>query len=187
MVIRTAAFAAIVCGVLASSGCSPDSQTRLPWEQPDRLKAKVAELENENAELKAQLAAKPALPENFAGEQAERLKAEIAKLESENAQLNTQLATKPAMPVSLSFRKARLAQGYVAVFDTTVKSAVPVLVTHMSMDLGTTRQFELHLDPEIPTAVGGMDGVVFQLGDEVVVENRNYEPVRAIVEARTAN
>ena len=90
------------------------------------------------------------------------------------AQLTNEAAKKPDLPVSVSFRKARAAQGYVAVIDTTVKAPIAVLLTHKSASLGTRKQMEVHLDPGAPYELGGLDGFVFEPGDSVTLENNNY-------------
>ncbi|RYG98909.1 MAG: hypothetical protein EON58_05645 [Alphaproteobacteria bacterium] len=116
---------------------------------------------------------------------------EIAKLQAENAQLKmdvikltSDLAKKPALPVTVSFRKAYASAGYVAILNTTVKTPLSVLLIRESAELGTTDRFELHLDPETQTELGGLDGIVFQQGDSVTLQNLNYSPSQIKVVAQ---
>jgi len=83
----------------------------------------------------------------------------------------------PDLPVSVSFRNAMMGPGKVAVFNTTIKSPISVLVTVQSAALGTSKQFELHLDPTRPSELGHLEGVVIESGDVVTVVNKNYLPV----------
>ena len=104
-------------------------------------------------------------------------KREAERLKAENAELKAQLAKKPEIPVSMSLRKAMMGPGYVAMFDTTVKSPVPVLVTVKSAALGTVKKFELHLNPNVTTELGHAEGAVIEKGDTITVENNNYSSV----------
>lgn len=88
------------------------------------------------------------------------------------------------MPVTVSFRKAYASAGYVAILNTTVKAPLSVLLIRESAALGTTDHFELHLDPETPTELGGLDGVVFEPGDRVTLQNLNYSPSQIRVSAQ---
>lgn len=80
------------------------------------------------------------------------------------------LSKKAALPVKVSFRKAWFGPGYVAMFETTIKNSVPILVTVKSAALGTVKRFELHLNQYIPTELGA----VIEKGDIIVLENDNY-------------
>ena len=104
-------------------------------------------------------------------------KREAERLKAENAELKAQLAKKPAIPVSMSLRKAMMGPGYVAMFNTTVKSSVSVLVTVKSAALGTVKKFELHLNPNVTTELGHAEGAVIENGDTITVENNNYSSV----------
>ncbi len=108
-------------------------------------------------------------------------KREIERLKVENEQLKAQLAKKPALPVTMSLRKAMMGPGHVAMFNTTVKSPVSVLVTVKSAALGTTKKFELHLSPSIPTELGYTDGAAIEQGDTITLENNNYSPATFVV------
>lgn len=81
----------------------------------------------------------------------------------------------PELPVSVTFRTAMLGPGNVAVFNTTVKAPISVLVTVESAALGTKKQFELHLDPNRATELGHLEGVVIESGDLITVHNQNYD------------
>lgn len=104
-------------------------------------------------------------------------KREAERLKAENAELKAQLAKKPALPVSMSLRKAMMGPGYVAMFNTTVKSPVPVLVTVKSAALGTIKKFELHLKPNTTTELGHAEGAAIGKDDIVTIENNNYSSV----------
>lgn len=115
--------------------------------------------------------------------QIEELQAHIVVLQTENAQLKAQLAKKPELPVTMSLRKAMMGPGYVAVFNTTIKSPVSVLANIKSAALGTTKQFELHLSPNAPTELGHMEKAVIEKGDTITLENNNYSAVTFTVNA----
>jgi hypothetical protein len=76
-----------------------------------------------------------------ANNQIAELKNTIAQLQAENSQLKAQVEKKPELPVNLSLRKAMMGPGFVAVFNTTVKSPVSVLATVNSAALGTSKKF----------------------------------------------
>ncbi len=109
-----------------------------------------------------------------AKKQIEQLQTQVASLQAENAQLKAQLAKKPELPVTMSLRKAMMGPGYVAVFNTTVKSPISVLAKLRSASLGTTKQFELHLNPNAATELGHVEGAVIENGDTITLENNNY-------------
>lgn len=135
--------------------CSPKSEV-------DQTKRVAESLKAENAELKASLKAEKA----------------------ENAELKSQLAKKPALPVNMSLRKAMMGPGYVAKFSTTVKDSVPVIVTVKSAALGTTKRFELHLNPITTTELGHAEGATIEKGDTITIENNNFSPATFVVNVR---
>jgi hypothetical protein len=106
---------------------------------------------------------------------------EIGRLKAENAELQSQLAKKPQLPVTMSLRKAMLGPGLVAVFNTTVKASVPVLVTVKSAALGTLKKFELHLNSNLPTELGHAEGAAIEQGDTITLENNNYSLAAFVV------
>jgi len=112
-----------------------------------------------------------------AKKQINELRARLAALEVENAKLKAQIAKKPELPVTMSLRKAVMGPGYVAVFNTTVKSPVTVLATLKSAALGTSKQFELRLNPTTATELGHLEGAVIERGDTITLENNNYSPI----------
>ena len=83
---------------------------------------------------------------------------------------------KPELPVTLSLRDAMMGPGKVAIFNTTTKSSVPILVTLHSSAFGTDKRFELHLEPSHSTELGHMEGAVIENGDIITIENQNYAP-----------
>lgn len=105
------------------------------------------------------------------------LQAQVQALQAENQQLKAALAKKPELPVTMGLRKALTGPGYVAVFNTTVKSPVSVLATLKSAALGTTKQFELHLNPTSATELGYLEGATIEAGDTISLENSNYSTV----------
>lgn len=112
------------------------------------------------------------------------MKSQVQNLEGEGAQLKSELAKKPAPPVTLSLRQALIGPGYVAVFNTTVKSPVAVLATVKSAALGTAKKFELHLNPVGPTELGHLEGAVIERGDVIILENTNYSPAVFTITAK---
>lgn len=109
---------------------------------------------------------------------------QIIQLQAENARLKAMLEKKPELPVTLGLRKAMMGPGYVAVFNTTVKSSVPVLATIKSTALGSTKQFELHLNPSASTELGHMEGATIENGDTITLENKNFTSVTFTVNAQ---
>jgi hypothetical protein len=107
----------------------------------------------------------------------------VISLQAENDQLRASLNQKPTMPVSVAFRRALTGRGYVALFNTTVKSPVTILATVRSSALGTEKRFELHLDPSASYSLGHLEGAVLDPGDTIVMENRNYESSSVTVTA----
>ena len=112
-----------------------------------------------------------------AKKQIEGLQTQVAALQTENAQLKAQLAKKPELPVTMSLRKAFMGPGLVAIFNTTVKAPVSALAIIHSAALGTTKQFELHLNPNGATELGHLQGAVIENGDTITLSNNNYSDV----------
>ena len=110
-----------------------------------------------------------------AQQQIANLEARVQALQQENATLKAEISKKPALPVTLSLRKAMMGPGYVAVFSTTVKAPVSVLATLKSAALGTSKQFELHLNPSVATELGHLEGATIEAGDTITLENANYQ------------
>ena len=127
-------------------------------------------------------------------------KSEIQRLQAENAQLHsqmsslqfqlsqatgklqeakTQLARKPAMPVQVNFRKAVMGSGCVVVISTTVKQDFPVIVEFKSKSLGTIKRFQVNLSQERPSEIGHLEGATIFPGDQVTIQNNQYESVSA--------
>jgi len=162
--------------MFALSACAPKSEIDDANKKIAELQAQAAAAQAETEKIKAQaLAAKT---------EAERIKAEVEaaknenkNLEDQNSQLQAKADEKPALPVTVSFRKAMMGPGNVAILNTTVKSTVPVLVTLHSAALGSSKTFELHLDPSLSTELGHLEGAVIENGDTITIENRNYSPV----------
>lgn len=88
----------------------------------------------------------------------------------------SEVDTKPELPITVSFREAMMGPGNVAIFNTTIKSPVPILVTLHSSAFGTDKRFELHLEPSHSTELGHMEGAVIENGDTITIENQNYAP-----------
>ena len=103
-----------------------------------------------------------------------------ATLHTENLRLKAELDKKPPLPVAVSFRKALSGPGYVAVLSTTIKSEVAVLATVQSNALGTSKRFELHLNPTAPHSLGHLEGAVIAPGDVITLENQNYSTVTVV-------
>ncbi len=119
-----------------------------------------------------------------AKKQIEQLQTQVATLQTENTQLKAQLAKKPELPVTMSLRKAMMGPGLVAVFNTTVKSPVSALAIIHSASLGTTKQFELHLNPNVATELGHLEGAVIENGDTITLRNNNYSDVTFTVNTK---
>jgi hypothetical protein len=115
-----------------------------------------------------------------------QLKSQVALLQFQVGQANThlqetklQLAKKPAMPVKIGFRKALMGAGYVAVLNTTIKQDFPVVVIFKSKSLGTTNKFQVNLSQSTPSEIGHLQGATIFPGDEIFVENTQFESISA--------
>ena len=93
-------------------------------------------------------------------------------------------AKKQELPITMSLRKALLGPGYVAIFKTTIKDSVPVLVTLDSAALGTRKKFELQLSAVGATELGHVEGAVIQDNDTITVENTKYTPAKFTVNGK---
>lgn len=150
-------------------------------------KSDLDEANKKIAELQAQTAAAQAGTEKIKAQaiviqaEAESTKKENQNLEAKNSQLQAKVDEKPELPVTVSFRKAVMGPGNVAIFNTTIKSQVPILITVHSAALGTSKQFERHLATTHPTELGHMEGAVIVNGDTITIENKNYSPVSITV------
>lgn len=144
------------------------------------LRAQTSAMQAETERIKVQAAAAQVESERLKAE-VETVKAEKEAVEARNARLQEKVEKKPSLPITVSFRKAVLGPGNVAVINTTVKENVSILVTLNSAALGTTKSFELHVDPCCTTLLGHLEGAVIESGDEIVIENRNYSPARFLV------
>lgn len=155
-------IAILILGLFLLSACAPKSEL-------DEANKKIAELQAETAASHAETAKIRA--------EAEAAKNKNQNLEARNSQLQAKVDEKPELPVTLSFRKAIMGPGYVAIFNTTIKAPVAVLVNLHSAALGTTKQIELHLDSTHLTELGHMEGAVIENGDTITIENQNYSPI----------
>lgn len=70
--------------------------------------------------------------------------------------------------------------GGVAVFQTTIKEDFPVIVTCKSKALGTVNRFRLNLSATGTAELGHMQGAAIFPGDEITVENNEYESISVI-------
>lgn len=152
----------LVCFAFILSACVSKTDFDNAIQHIEELKAQVATLQAENAELKSQ----------------------VANLQGEGTELKSRLAKKPDLPVTLALRQAFTGPGYVAVFNTTVKSPVAVIATVTSSALGNSKRFELRLNPTGPTELGHLEGVVIENGDTITLENNNYSPATFTINAK---
>ncbi len=129
--------------------------------------------QSENAKLKAQV------------EQLQQQVADLQKRLSESSSQLTnaqaELARMPQMPVKVTFRKAMTGPGMVAMFETTVKQDIPVVVTHYNKALAMPQQFRLNLSQTRQSPLGYAEGAPLEIGEELLVENNNYEPLKVLV------
>ena len=158
------------------TACAPKSEVDEANKKIAELQAQTAAAQAETEKIKAQAAAAQADAEKIKAE-ADAAKNENQNLEAQNSQLQAKVDEKPLLPVTISFRKAMIGPGKVAVFNTTIKTPVPVLVQLQSAALGTTKQFELHLASTHTTELGYLEGAVIESGDTITVTNQNYSPV----------
>lgn len=166
----------LVLALFALAACAPKSEVDEANKKIAELQAQTAAAQAETEKIKAQAAATQAEAEKIKAE-AETAKNENQSLEAQNSQLQAKVDEKPELPVTVPFRKAMMGPGNVAILNTTIKSNVPVLITLHSAALGTSKTFELHLNPSHPTELGHQEGAVIENGDTISIENKNYSPV----------
>lgn len=135
-------------------------------------KSEFEKAQTENNNLRAQVAQLQ--------QQVVELQNKLQETSSQLSAASSELARKPAMPVEVSFRRALMGPGYVAVFKTTIKQDYPVLVTVNSKALGTSQKFSLRLSQVRSTGLGHSEGATIEAGDEIIVENNNYEPLAVV-------
>lgn len=158
------------------SACAPKSEVDEANKKIAELQAQTVAAQAETEKIKAQAAAAQAEAERVKIE-AEATKNENQNLEVQNSQLQAKVDEKPELPITVSFRKAIMGPGNVAIFSTTIKAPVSILITLHSAALGTTKQFERHLESSHSTELGHMEGATIENGDTITIENQNYSPV----------
>ena len=179
--MKTISLFVLALCVLAA--CAPKLEVDAPKSEVDEANKKIAELQTQTAaahaeteKIKAQAVTAQAEAE-VAKTEAEVAKKQNQNLETQNSQLQAKLDEKPAIPVSVSFRPSLMGKGIVAVFNTTVKIPVAAIVQVHSASLGTTKQFELHLESRHATELGHLEGAFLENGDTITVENQNYSSI----------
>ena len=155
--------------LLCLCACGPSPELVAAKNTIAEQEARIASLQQESAAAKAEIAS---------------LTARLDKMGNELDKSSAQLAKKPDLPISISVRKALTGPGLVAVFDTTIKSSLAVMVTVTSTALGTTKAFEVHLNPSGPTSLGHLEGAVIEPGDIITVENNNFSATTFTVPAK---
>lgn len=170
------ALSSLVLIVFILSACVPKSDLDEANKKIAELQAQIAAAQAETEKIKAQATSTQAEADKI------RVEAEVAKnenqnLEAKNSQLQAKVDEKPELPVTVSFRKAQMGPGGVAIFNTTIKSQVPILITVYSASLGTTKHFERQLAATHPTELGHMEGAALNNGDTITIANQNYSPI----------
>ncbi len=154
-----------VLALALCTACAPKSEvTRLQTEN-SRLQAQVMQLQVQVTQLQARAA---------------QLQDQLMQRNTQLSQANTELARKPSMPVRISFRRAVMGSGNVVVLNTLIKADFPALVIFKSKSLGTTKTFQVNLHQNAPTELGHMEGATIYPGDEITVENQQFEAVSAV-------
>lgn len=166
-----------LCAVVATLfvGCAPKADLEKATAEVTRLTGEVASLKKRNDDLTASIVG---LEKRQAELQAQLGLAsmQVATTAQQLSSAEQQLAKKPVIPVSVNFRPAGFGPGYVAMFQTTIKQALPMLVTFKSKALGTTQQFRVNLRAAGVTELGHAEGAALDLQDELLLENQNYSP-----------
>ena len=152
-------YGLVLLSLLSLSACGPSPELIEAKKTIAEQETKIASLQQESAAAKAEVAS---------------LTARLNKMGNELDKSAAKLARKPALPVSFSIRKAWTGPGLVAVFNTTIKSSLAILVSVTSAALGTTKTFEIHLNPAGPTELGHLEGAVIEPGDSITIENNNF-------------
>ena len=149
----------LLASVLCLCACGPSAELVAAKNTIAEQEAKIALLQQESAAAKTEIAS---------------LTARLDKMGNELDKSSAQLAKKPDLPISVSVRKALTGPGLVAVFNTTIKSSLAIMVSVTSTALGTTKAFEVHLNPAGSTELGHLEGAVIEPGDTITVENNNF-------------
>lgn len=176
--MKTLSLFALIIFVL--SACVPKSELDEANKTISELKSQIVAAHAETEKIKAQVFATQTESNRIRSE-AELAKNENQSLVAKNSQLQAKVDEKPKLPVTVSFRKAVMGPGNVAIFNTTIKAQVPILITVHSASLGTTKQFERHLSSTQPTELGHLEGAVIDNGDTITIENQNYSPFNITV------
>jgi septal ring factor EnvC (AmiA/AmiB activator) len=156
------------------AGCVPKSDLEASQAANTELKNQVAAKDKQLTELQGKLADLSSKLNDRETQIAYQNKAGT-ELVQRLAAATQELARKPALPVTVRLRKALIGGGYVAVFSTTVKQELALLITLKSRALGTSRQFQLRVPATGSADLGSMEGALIDPADEIVVENTNYE------------
>jgi hypothetical protein len=85
------------------------------------------------------------------------------------------VATKPPLPVTCKYRRALLANGYVAIFTNTSPQVLGVLATFENLTFKTNKSFRLNLDPNVPVQFGHLEGWDFTAGDKITLQESHYQ------------
>jgi ATP-dependent Clp protease ATP-binding subunit ClpA len=170
----------IALALFMLTACAQKSEVDEANKKIAELQAQTAKVQAEAEKLKAQAAIAQAEAEKSKVE-AEAAKKENQDLEVQNSQLQAKVDEKPPIPVSVSFRPSLMGKGIVAVFNTTIKAPVAAKIQVHSASLGTTKQFELHLESSHSKELGHLEGAFLENGDTITIENNNYSSSTVIV------
>lgn len=148
------------------AACVPKSELEEAKAQTVQLQAQTAQLQAQNEQLQQRV---------------HELEIQVGAAGEKLTATEKQLTRRPALPVKVSFRPALMGPGLVALFETTTKDSFPILVSIKSKALGNTQQFRLNLNYQNHSSLGHLEGASIEAGDEITVENKNYESMTMVV------
>jgi dsDNA-specific endonuclease/ATPase MutS2 len=103
---------------------------------------------------------------------------EKTKLQEE-AQQALQLANMPEVQVQVSFRKAITGSGSVAVFRSTASSPIAISVEVKRSEAGSSKKFDLTIDPNRVQEIGHREGWAVISGDLIQISQSGHKAFKA--------
>lgn len=147
----------------------------------------IQQLHHEIAETKTELVS---TKENLVSAQAEKnqiveekkVADQLLEVTTEGLnQANTELAKKPDLPVSISYRQAMMGSGLVSQFTNNSDRFLSIVATFQNPTTNQHTILRLDLTPNVTKEIGHMEGWTFSSGDQITMQNNDYEPITMTV------
>lgn len=91
-------------------------------------------------------------------------------------QASAELAKKPDLPVIISYRQAMMGDGLVAQFTNNSDRFLSIVATFLNPTTNQHMTTRLDLAPKAVKEIGHMEGWAFSSGDQLTIQNNDYEP-----------